>query len=276
MPVFYCDECSLRFHKEANLKEHYQRTHTQEKRYKCDACGESFSKKIDLSRHMRTHTGETLHQCHLCERSCSTKNNLKKHIQQVHTNQRPYKCHVCGKGFIANNVLEQHLKSHEKGTIFYCPVCPTTEFRRGDYFAEHMSKYHPDHPGHQLSMNSETIPGVGVISSVCHTLTSQTTCVVTSVAQITYPAGTIIYTQTTTAGRATSTSTSTSTRSSTSTGTAQPLNPQLVAVTETVSQESGAVSCAQHTEPVELDLKDILDSNTRGFSSWQDDPEKWV
>ena len=45
------------------------RINTEEKQYKCKACGKSFLYKNQLERHSRIHTGEKPYKCSICEKS---------------------------------------------------------------------------------------------------------------------------------------------------------------------------------------------------------------
>ncbi|NWI76542.1 ZNF71 factor, partial [Dryoscopus gambensis] len=62
----------------------HQESHTWEKPYKCGNCGESFSRKCNLTLHMMRHTGEQSYKCGECRDSFSTWLDLMRHLPPAH------------------------------------------------------------------------------------------------------------------------------------------------------------------------------------------------
>ena len=62
-----------------------QITHEDNKGYKCESCGQSFSRSERLKKHIHTiHEGYKDYKCNFCGTSFSQAPNLKKHNRAFH------------------------------------------------------------------------------------------------------------------------------------------------------------------------------------------------
>uniref|UniRef100_A0A670HL89 Zinc finger protein 586-like n=3 Tax=Podarcis muralis TaxID=64176 RepID=A0A670HL89_PODMU len=116
-----CDVCGKVFRDEAYLNKH-QRTHTGEKPYKCSDCGKSFRWSSDFHRHQRTHTGEKPYKCADCGKSFRRSSNLHRH-RRIHTGEKSYKCSECGKSFRCSSSLISHRRTHTGERPYECSDC---------------------------------------------------------------------------------------------------------------------------------------------------------
>ena len=100
----------------------HKRTHTGEKRFKCDVCWKGFNKPSVLVRHKRCHTGEKPFKCDVCDKGFALSGDLKNH-QRIHTGEKPFKCDVCDKAFAVSGSLVRHKIIHTGEKPFKCNVC---------------------------------------------------------------------------------------------------------------------------------------------------------
>ncbi|WP_330925758.1 C2H2-type zinc finger protein [Candidatus Sororendozoicomonas aggregata] len=259
-PPYTCRHCGRAFDLLHVLEQHI-RTHTGEKPHVCQICGKGFVQLSTLNKHIRTHTGEKPYKCDVCGRGFVQSGALRIH-NRTHTGEKPFVCAVCDESF----THKIQLKKHKCGTQnhFDCPVCQKKRFRLQRTYDAHMVKEHPDFKGHQLSIspprqpqastryaqspskvsvNLQTIPGVGTICAVTHTTTSLATGIVTKASQISGPSGeSVVVTQMITTPKPATATTSTSTRSSTGVTNAQPFPIHISAVAQQVPGPSFTVS----------------------------------
>lgn len=133
------------FTQRSSLRLHY-RTHSGNKPYHCDLCGQNFAQKVHLEVHQITHKETNAYQCEICNQKFRMLSQLTSHIQQVHTapgdavtnccicnhcnallpsqthldahlenvhySKRQHSCVFCRKTFALAANLKSHMKSH--------------------------------------------------------------------------------------------------------------------------------------------------------------------
>ncbi|WP_330925761.1 C2H2-type zinc finger protein [Candidatus Sororendozoicomonas aggregata] len=273
-----CGYCDKSFETSSRLKLHI-RTHTGDKPYRCKSCGRGFAQQSALTDHIRSHTGEKPHKCDVCGKAFGRSNTLKTHMR-VHTKERPYVCAACGKGYTQRSGLKQHKCGIQ--TRFDCPVCSEKCFSSDKAYEAHMIEEHPDYHEHELSIspprqpqastryarspsevsiNQQTIPGVGTICAVTHTMTSLATGIVTTAARISGPSGeTVFFTQARSA-------IATSTATGTSAASAQPYPVEIAAVAQQAPEPSFFVP----GNPQDMEIMDFDDLS----NAWVGDEFPW-
>lgn len=84
----------------------------------CPVCNKMIDHQT-LKQHMRTHTREKPYFCEICGESFSYSGNLVKHKQIRHSepNNEMYRCKTCDKSFKRPDLLKDHQRREKKGNI---------------------------------------------------------------------------------------------------------------------------------------------------------------
>ena len=104
------------FTRKASLNKHA----LGEESFKCSKCNSTFSKKLDVNRHIDSvHEGKRPYKCSFCNISFGIKQNLTRHITSVHEKKKPFK--KCSKWDSISLIDDEEGTDHE-----LCPKQPNS------------------------------------------------------------------------------------------------------------------------------------------------------
>ena len=86
---------------------------SQDGRFTCDICGNSYKYNCTLKEHRLTHAQTPLFSCKICNQSFSRQRQLRDHMFR-HSGAYPYHCKLCGKGFVRPSILRRHETDRHK------------------------------------------------------------------------------------------------------------------------------------------------------------------
>lgn len=106
-----CKECDAQFHDSRTLEIHVTRTHSTERRFKCNTCGLRSQTRRCLKIHERIHTGDKTFVCTDCNDKFYDSWSLLRH-ERVHTGEKPFICTHCDARFHTRESLKRHMKAY--------------------------------------------------------------------------------------------------------------------------------------------------------------------
>ncbi len=117
---FKCTYCSMSFAWKCFLDRHLV-AHTNEKKFACQFCSETFKRNDALKLHqLKRHpeyVGSTPYKCDQCGVFFSCKSENDRHMRRVHSDLRPYSCSLCNKSFKEMTQLNKHTFTSHKNVF---------------------------------------------------------------------------------------------------------------------------------------------------------------
>ncbi|XP_063708696.1 zinc finger protein 845-like [Culicoides brevitarsis] len=123
--TIYCNLCERGFNYENSYKSHLK-LHAENRLKACDICGKTifFEYGRRISKHMMNHTKKQpeIFKCDKCGEEFTRKGALSKHLRKIH-DRREKSCYKCGK-LIEQYLMKRHLNFCNYGDLkcFHCPM----------------------------------------------------------------------------------------------------------------------------------------------------------
>lgn len=127
-----CDDpsCDKIYSNVSSMRKHFKQVHRSPKTHDCPQCGEKFTKKPQLKRHLFTHTGDYPQKCNQCDAGFLNLKALLRHQTERHAKSDQKRCPVCSLGFPNWNTMVAHRKSaHPK--MYPCTECDKQFYSKG-------------------------------------------------------------------------------------------------------------------------------------------------
>lgn len=124
---YSCEYCGNGFRRHEHLRNHIACCHQNRKKednpqnYVCEFCSKSFILGKYLKRHLLIHTRDS-YDCRSCKEKFKTGKELSEH-SRCHTSERPHLCSECGLRFARPNYLIIHMRKHTGERPFKCKYC---------------------------------------------------------------------------------------------------------------------------------------------------------
>ncbi|MBN3284842.1 ZN567 protein, partial [Polyodon spathula] len=138
---FLCERCGKTFASRSRLVAHRQRHMAAPRVYSCPQCEFSSALPALAQAHRQLHA-VGCQRCPLCGNVYTDRATLRKHMR-VHAQERPYECSQqgCGWRFKTEVMLKAHVRAHTSRGGFECPDCGYP-FRRKHHLQRHQEKMH--------------------------------------------------------------------------------------------------------------------------------------
>lgn len=140
--LYLCEACGEGFSWREKLEKHLRLaeqhgTHNQKELlvygdFQCSMCGKTFNKRNTYLQHIKWHEDREDVPCVICA-TMFKQTDLRRHLLDVHNNDS-LPCCYCGKLFTSRKYLEKHELVHQSGN-FPCPEC-------GKCFSQKMAMQH--------------------------------------------------------------------------------------------------------------------------------------
>ncbi|GFT26974.1 zinc finger protein 236 [Nephila pilipes] len=136
-------ECALETTEKKNEKSKTSgnKKKNSRKTFTCLQCNKNFKKSSYLNQHILTHTGEKPFRCQLCGEMFTQAKSLTQHRNEKHVKEKFFKCSICTATFTAKRGLVRHMAIHDVNQPFHCAYC-TDKFATKEQYKNHLKERH--------------------------------------------------------------------------------------------------------------------------------------
>ena len=154
-----CQECGQSFSSKFKMERHIKTIHQDIKDFACEYCRKELTSSYGLKAHIETIHMGIKHKCPHCENEYSSQQSMRKHIQTTHSQDSCFICNQCGKSFPTSGRLENHKYEHENGQLTGSPN------ESGKFSCDECGKEYASLPGLRVHID---VVHKGLKNHICH------------------------------------------------------------------------------------------------------------
>ena len=114
-----------------------------EKPFRCEVCGDVFSRSANLRRHFMKHKKTSVIPCPVCGKEFAQVDHMEDHKAEIHSGDQPFTCDMCFKLYADSDSLKEHYNFHKIDKHYKCATCGK-EFNRSDSLTMHLMNHTGD------------------------------------------------------------------------------------------------------------------------------------
>lgn len=144
---FTCELCGNKYRLKGTLQRHMHSRHPESHpgaQFICEHCGKIFYARTNIITHMRVHTGVKPYQCPFCPERFRQISSMIRH-KRLHTGEKPFSCNICGRSFRDHSTLQKHKSVHSAEKKYNCHMC-TKSFKRKEGLRIHIIRHSKEKP----------------------------------------------------------------------------------------------------------------------------------